>query len=102
MSEDLRDWRDLVPAFENRFGYRRTNRPTGLKGTNFMTPEVLGILLDADGTPVEISTGTGMTGNRIFGMTWPNDDHDRTDGRNRLCHTFNEIEDALDGEGWEQ
>lgn len=93
----MTDWPTTVTEFESLFGDRRTHRQTGLRGANFMTPEILGNVLVA-GEPVEISTGSGFDHDRIFGVTFPRDEAGGTDDRSRMCCSLREVYDFLYGD----
>jgi hypothetical protein len=84
------DWRVIEPRFRDEYGNRTLQRRPWTRGVNFMTPEILGFV-DVDGEAVEVSTGTGFHGERIYGLTW----EDANDDRSRLCHTWDEVRDVL-------
>lgn len=64
------DWPTTVDEFARMFEGKLTRQSPGLDGRNFMTPDWLGYL-DVEGLPVEVTTGHGMRGERIYGVTFP-------------------------------
>lgn len=66
------DWPTIVDRFRSRFSdvAHRGATNHGTKGANFMTPDLLGFIR-VNGEIIEITTGTGFQGERIFGVTWP-------------------------------
>jgi hypothetical protein len=91
---DPRDFRAVEATFNDMFGAYRTGRRMQLRGCNFMTEEVLGIL-DIDGQLVEVSTGMFLN-DRLFGVTFdrPNDG-DPSDDRNGSFDTLDEVRQHL-------
>lgn len=73
MSANLNDWTVFMAEF-NRAAVHWKWAPSQVPGRNLMTPEVLGTYITRDGDRVELSTGTGMDGERIWGLTWPDRD----------------------------
>lgn len=68
-AERLSDFRPMLEDFTVAFAdVPRWRGRSGFQGRNFMTPDVLSIL-SAGGVPVEVSTGMGFTGDRLFGFT---------------------------------
>lgn len=92
-----RDWPTTVDTFRSHYMDRFVRGgPAGVQGSNFMTPEYLGNVRADDGSHVEISTGTGFRGDRIFGVTWPRLDTAGTcDPRDACCSSFEEIDAVL-------
>ncbi len=66
------DWPTVVERYRSRFAEVAHRGPAnlGTRGANFMTPDLLGFIR-VNGEVIEISTGTGFQGERIFGVTWP-------------------------------
>lgn len=91
------DWPTTLAAFRAAFPVVAA-RGSGLPDVNIMTPDVLGHVLDAGGTVVEVSTGIGFVGDRIFGLTWPRLPSGRPDPRDRLVHSLADVALALGGE----
>jgi hypothetical protein len=85
MSANLNDWRDFAYAWG---GVAPTLVPAEQvrKGVNIMTPEVLGTYRAIDGTPVEVSTGTDMEGDRMYGLSYPDGD-----ARSHLVWSLDEV-----------
>lgn len=86
---DTTDW----PTCERRFGemFTTVGRPSAARpGRNFVKPEILGHVRDADGTVVEVSTGWFM-GHRLYGITYP----EPADERSRACAALAEVAEAL-------
>lgn len=69
-ASDLRDWDVLTAEFRRRTVRLQRHRVRLRPGVNMMTPEILGTFQDIDGDLVEVSTGTGLYGERIFGLTY--------------------------------
>lgn len=89
------DYRVITASFKELFGaYLTPRRPRGLTHPNFMTPEVLGYL-DIGGPVVEISYGTGMDHEPIFGVTWSRLADGTCDPRDRLCFSLQEVRTYL-------
>jgi hypothetical protein len=84
------DYRVVVQRFRDEYGDRRTRGWS--RGVNFMTPEVLGFVA-VDGDVVEVSTGMGFDGSRIYGVSY----RDACDERSQLCHTWAEVRAVLGG-----
>lgn len=85
--------------FAEVFGDRLAVRTDEFYGfsANIMTPNLLGYVRADDGTVVEISRGTGFTGNPIYGVTFPRTDVDKVKGGKanpRSCMTYS-LTDAL-------
>ena len=75
------DWQTVVDDFRWLFQDRRRTQMLGRPGgTNHLTREFLGFI-DIAGTTVEVSTGMGIDGGRIFGVTWPRGRHGIPDER---------------------
>lgn len=92
----MMDWPTTVSEFRSRFAGRivRTG-PKGVSGENFMTPECLGYVRADDGSSVEVSTGTGIYHDRIFGVTWPRLPGVECDPRDACCFSLGEVERVL-------
>jgi hypothetical protein len=90
-TSDYPDWRDAVDAFRTMFADIVTNRPNGLPGANMMTPDRLGNVLVA-GEIIEISTGFGPCGDRIYGVTYPTRP---ADDRSSSYHTLADVRAAV-------
>lgn len=73
MATNLNDWRDFAYAWG---GVVPTLVPVTpcRQGVNIMTPEIMGTYRAIDGTPVEVSTGTDMDGDRMYGLSYPDGD----------------------------
>lgn len=62
-----------------------------VKGSNFMTPNIIKYLkLGKDGA-IEISTGKGISGNDVFGVTVVEDG----ENKHNLCKSFSLLDSAL-------
>lgn len=85
MSTSLRDWRDFAYAWG---GVAPTLVPAEAvrQGVNIMTPEIMGTFRATDGTPVEVSTGTGFDGDRCYGLSYPDGDD-----RSHLVWSLDEV-----------
>lgn len=98
MTDPLLDWDVLNAEFHRRFDDRRsraTQQSMGLTGTNFMTSEFLGILADANGDPVEVTTGLGIDHQRIYGLTWAPLGGGSRNPLSRLVTSLDEIDEAI-------
>jgi hypothetical protein len=94
---DLRDWNACVAEYRRRFADRAApagSWPTGL-GRNFITPEVLGYVL-AGAHVVEISTGTAIGGDRIYGITVARAPDEPAHALDRCVDSFDAVEEALE------
>ena len=92
MAKDLRDWDVMMAEFHRRTEGVKRHSVVVKRGKNMMTPEVLGVFKDTDGEYVEVSTGTGMYGERLFGLTYA----DYSDGQSRLANDFDDPTGAVD------
>ncbi len=63
-------------------------------GVNIITPEILGTFRSVSGDPVEVSTGTGMGRERIYGLTYREGDE-----RSRCVLSLDEVLLELEGGG---
>lgn len=85
------DWPTTVATFRN-LDLPRGRKPAGVKGHNFMTPDVLGYVRSASGADVEVSTGSGFTpGTRVFGLTFGGS----ADERSTCVHNWDEVLQVL-------
>ena len=91
------DWRVIVPEFRERFASRivKTMPHNTPRGANFVTPDFLGYVRTADGDVVEVTTGMGFGGERIFGLTWARLDDGTVDPRDHCVFSLDDVEAAL-------
>ena len=94
MAKDLRDWDVMMAEFHRRTEGVKRHSVVVKRGKNMMTPEVLGVFKDTDGEYVEVSTGTGMYGERLFGLTYA----DYSDGQSRLANDFDDVIATIGGD----
>lgn len=93
MNTNTDDWQTTVDKFWDLFRDHVTPPavwPEGVKGKNFMTPEFLGVVYDAERNPVEITTGWFLD-HRLFGMTWPRNPDGSPSGKDRCVNTLDEV-----------
>lgn len=87
------DWPTTKARFDDRFRGHKTNKPMNIEGQHFMTSDVLGKVL-VNGEPVEISTGTGISG-RIFGVTYNRLPDGKCDPRDGCYYSLSEVAEVI-------
>ena len=89
------DWPTIRARVAERFDAHRTKLfITGVRGTNFMTPDYLATVL-VGGEAVEITTGQGFCGERIFGVTWSRLPNGDVDPRDTVAFSLDEVAQAV-------
>jgi len=91
------DWPTTTREFARIFGphQQRATVPRGISGQNFMTPDLLGFVAASTGEVVEVSTGTGFSGERIFGVTFARLEGGRVDPRDTALWSLTEVAELL-------
>lgn len=91
------DWRVILPEFQARFDGRTVRSMPGntWRGANLMTPDFLGYVRTADGDVVEVTTGIGFGGGRVYGLTWARLDDGTVDPRDHCVFSLDDVEAAL-------
>lgn len=89
------DWPTTVAEFQRLLGDRETQlRPTGVTGINFMTPEILGYVVDVNGHPAEITTGVFVDA-RYFGVTFSRLPDGSPNPRDKSCPSLADLVEHL-------
>lgn len=81
-----------------RWPHRAPGR-LALGSPNLMTPEYLATVLDPAGRWVEVSYGSGLEREPLFGLTWQRLADGSCDPRDRCCWSMDEVVQALSSEG---
>ena len=84
-----------LSAIANEFGTGTADRM--FKGTNFITNNIVA-RKKLRGKPVafELSYGTGMSSDYVYGVTFADKDGMNFHDQNKCCHTFEEVRETLE------
>ena len=88
MRKDFREIERELRGISSEF--TTEDAPNVVKGQNFMTPSIAARRRLPDGTAVELSYGTGMSGEWIFGVTFRQGPHD-----SQLCTSLEQVRSVL-------
>jgi hypothetical protein len=97
MKASAMDWPTTVSEYRRLFGDVEVKRGFTLRGPNLLTPEVLGFV-KVPGSVVEITTGTGFGGERIFGVTFERATHAIPDERDGMFYSLDTVHVYLYGD----
>ena len=76
--------------------YGRRIRRSPFKGTNFITSAIVGVFHAENGRFFELSTGQGISGGTIYGVTAADAGREKDDSLSACCHDFREVRAAVE------